>query len=64
MYERLRVALYGLAASLNTLALALGWWTEPVGVAVLGAVNAGLMVLALVNVPAIHDRLRPPGDTP
>ncbi len=58
MYEKVRAALYALGLAVNVLGLAFGWWTETQGAAILGVVNALLMVLAFVNVPAIHASFR------
>ena len=59
MYEKARAALYALAAAVNVLGIAFGWWSEPQGAAILGVVSALLLVLAFVNVPAVHAWLRP-----
>lgn len=58
MYEKVRAALYGLGLAVNVLGLAFGWWDEEQGAAILGVVNAVLLVLAFLNVPAIHAAFR------
>lgn len=54
MYEKVRAALYVLGVAINVLGLAFGWWTESQGAAILGVLSGFLLVLAFVNVPAVH----------
>lgn len=58
-FEKARAALYAIAAALNILGLAFGWWSDSQGAAILGVVSAVLLGLAFVNVPWMKAILRP-----